>query len=140
MVIHSSSTLSVADGNPAKTLITSRIIAIACIMNVLAMHFHSTLCLEVQVWACQQLSVLQAVMLDEVMSAALQPQQQHIVQFETRSLRDARQLLASVTLSDAIQFIEQNPHPRCETSLLIHSVLGRNASVQSEALSHPGYT
>lgn len=54
----------------------------------------------------------QAVLLDEVMVAGLQPQQQHIVQFETRSLRDARQLLATVSLADAVQFIEQNPHPR----------------------------
>ena len=61
-------------------------------------------------------------MLDEVMQAGLEPEKQHVVQFETRSLRDARQLLASVSLADATQFIEQNPHPRhvclCITSML----------------------
>lgn len=46
------------------------------------------------------------------MQAGLEPEKQHVVQFETRSLRDARQLLASVSLADATQFIEQNPHPR----------------------------
>ena len=55
----------------------------------------------------------QAVMLDEVMQAGLQPAKQHVVQFETRSLRDTRQLLSSVSLPDAMQFIEQNSHPRC---------------------------
>lgn len=61
---------------------------------------------------------MQAVSLDEVVQAGLEPQQQYVVQFETRSLRDARQLLASVSLPDAMQFIEQNPHTRCFWHLL----------------------
>lgn len=51
-------------------------------------------------------------MLDEVMKSGTAPQADHLLQFETRSLRDTRQLLNTVSLADTLQFVEQNPHPR----------------------------
>eukprot|EP00118_Oscarella_pearsei_P023857 m.291355 g.291355 ORF g.291355 m.291355 type:complete len:179 (+) comp40725_c0_seq35:331-867(+) len=35
-----------------------------------------------------------------------------IIDFDVKSLRDTRDLLAKVTIQDACQFIEDNPHPR----------------------------
>ena len=55
----------------------------------------------------------QAVLLDEVMRAGSRLQADHLLHFETRSLRDTRQLLSTVSIADTMQFIEQNPHPRC---------------------------
>jgi len=34
-----------------------------------------------------------------------------IVKYECKSLRDTREHLASISLKDAIAFVEQNPHP-----------------------------
>lgn len=62
--------------------------------------------------------LLQAVMLDDVMKAGTAPEDDQVSQFETRSLRDTRQLLNTVSIADTMQFIEQNPHPR--SAALIH--------------------
>lgn len=35
-----------------------------------------------------------------------------MVTFETKSLRDTRDLLAAVPIQEAYQFVEDNPHPR----------------------------
>ena len=55
-------------------------------------------------------------MLDEVIKAGIQPQAEQLLQLETRSLRDTRQLLNTVSIDDTMQFIEQNPHPRYITT------------------------
>ena len=89
--------------------------------------------------------------LDEVMQAGLEPEKQHVVQFETRSLRDARQLLASVSLADATQFIEQNPHPRyvcscvqavCKCCLLVCLIASESLADATQFIEqnpHPSY-
>ena len=41
-----------------------------------------------------------------------QPSQADIADFDTKALRDTRELLNKVDLHEATQFIEQNPHPR----------------------------
>lgn len=66
--------------------------------------------------------VLQAIMLDEVLNSGTRPQADHLLQFETRSLRDTRQLLRTVSSTDTLQFVEQNPHPRyiSPSALLYH--------------------
>lgn len=38
--------------------------------------------------------------------------QDYVLTFETKSLRDTRELLNSVSIQDAYAFIEENPHPR----------------------------
>lgn len=67
----------------------------------------------------QSANAVQAVMLDEVMKAGSQPVKEQLLQFEMRSLRDTRQLLSSVSTADAMQFIEQNQHPRHRASLCL---------------------
>ncbi len=62
-------------------------------------------------------------MLDDIMKASTEPEKHQVLQFETRSLRDTRQLLNTVSIADTMQFIEQNPHPRCSSLLLAQSLL-----------------
>jgi len=61
-------------------------------------------------------------MLDDIMRAGTEPERHQVLQSETRSLRDTRQLLNTVSIADTMQFIEQNPHPRCSSLLLTHSL------------------
>ncbi len=62
-------------------------------------------------------------MLDDIMKAGTEPENHQVLQFETRSLRDTRQLLNTVSIADTMQFIEQNPHPRCSSLLLAQALL-----------------
>lgn len=41
-----------------------------------------------------------------------QPELTDIIEFDTKSLRDTRELLEGVNLQDAAQFIENNPHQK----------------------------
>eukprot|EP00003_Mantamonas_plastica_P005395 TRINITY_DN1432_c0_g2_i2.p1 TRINITY_DN1432_c0_g2~~TRINITY_DN1432_c0_g2_i2.p1 ORF type:complete len:683 (-),score=224.60 TRINITY_DN1432_c0_g2_i2:311-2359(-) len=52
-----------------------------------------------------------SVLLDEVMAMPQHPRKDHITKYETKSLRDTRELVQSVGLAKASQFIEDNPHP-----------------------------
>ena len=56
-------------------------------------------------------------MLEDTLKSGTQPWKEQVLQFETRSLRDTRQLLTTVSTADTMQFIEQNPHPRYTGSL-----------------------
>ncbi len=40
------------------------------------------------------------------------PNQQDIVEIDTKSLRDTRSLLDKINLGEATQYIEKNSHPR----------------------------
>eukprot|EP01137_Pigoraptor_chileana_P013479 Opistho-2@67034 len=66
---------------------------------------------------------IQTVLLDELMRTPDSPQKEHLVNYETKSLRDSRDLLEKVDIKDAYQFIEDNPHPRL-WRLLAESALG----------------
>ena len=46
------------------------------------------------------------------------PESTDIIYFDTKSLRDTRELLDGVNLQDACQFIEHNPHQKLWYSLL----------------------
>lgn len=54
---------------------------------------------------------IKAVLMDEVMTNPTQPDKSYIVNYESRSLRDARHLLNTNGTADATQFIEDNAHP-----------------------------
>ena len=41
-----------------------------------------------------------------------QPSAEHLLDLEVKSLRDTRDLLEKVGISEATTFIEGNPHPR----------------------------
>ena len=54
---------------------------------------------------------IKSVLLDDIMAHPEQPDKSMVIDFETRSLRDARHLLVSNRIPDAMQFIEDNSHP-----------------------------
>lgn len=51
-------------------------------------------------------------MLDEIIQSPDNPSLDCIITLETKSLRDTRQLLEKVSITEAIKFINDNPHPR----------------------------
>lgn len=55
---------------------------------------------------------IKAILMDEIIVDPEHPDKELVVNFETKSLRDTRELLATVPISEAYQFIEDNPHPR----------------------------
>jgi WD repeat-containing protein 35 len=55
---------------------------------------------------------VKAIMLDEIMQAPEQLEKEVVLEFESKSLRDVRELLGDVGIREAYQFIEDHPHPR----------------------------
>ncbi|KAI9193226.1 uncharacterized protein BJ171DRAFT_588781 [Polychytrium aggregatum] len=55
---------------------------------------------------------IKAVLLDELLKDPEGPSKEHIINMETKSLRDTRNILSQVGIADALQFVEDNPHPR----------------------------
>jgi WD repeat-containing protein 35 len=55
---------------------------------------------------------IKAVLLDEIMTDPEHPVKDHIMTYESRSLRDTKKILSSVSLEDAFTFVKDNPHPR----------------------------
>ncbi|KAI8815756.1 uncharacterized protein EV422DRAFT_581893 [Fimicolochytrium jonesii] len=55
---------------------------------------------------------ISAALLDEIMQTPDKPSRDWILNLETKSLRDTRNIIARVGLPDAYQFVEDNPHPR----------------------------
>jgi WD repeat-containing protein 35 len=55
---------------------------------------------------------VKVLFLDEIMNRPDNPSQADIANFDTKALRDTRDLLDKVDLYEATQFIEQNPHQR----------------------------
>ncbi|XP_057715760.1 WD repeat-containing protein 35 isoform X1 [Corythoichthys intestinalis] len=55
---------------------------------------------------------IKSVLLDEIMKDPERPNKDNLINFEIRSLRDSRALIEKVGITDASQFIEDNPHPR----------------------------
>ncbi len=55
---------------------------------------------------------IRAVLLDEVLRDPENPSEDHILDLEVKSLRDTRDLLDKVGIKEALNFIDENPHPR----------------------------
>ena len=55
---------------------------------------------------------IRAVLLDEVLREPDSPSNDHILDLEVKSLRDTRDILEKVGLTEAMAFIEDNHHPR----------------------------
>ncbi|PVD32416.1 hypothetical protein C0Q70_07850 [Pomacea canaliculata] len=55
---------------------------------------------------------IRSVLLDEILKNPENPSKDDIIELEIKSLRDTRELLDKVGLSEAQQFIDDNPHPR----------------------------
>jgi len=56
---------------------------------------------------------IQSVLIDEVIQNPESPRKEVLLDFETKSLRDTRDILTKVSnLKDAFNYVEANPHPR----------------------------
>jgi len=56
---------------------------------------------------------IQSVLIDEVIQNPESPRKEVLLDFETKSLRDTRNILQKVSnLKDAFNYVEDNPHPR----------------------------
>eukprot|EP00747_Dinoflagellata_sp_TGD_P185914 gnl/TRDRNA2_/TRDRNA2_42708_c0_seq1.p1 gnl/TRDRNA2_/TRDRNA2_42708_c0~~gnl/TRDRNA2_/TRDRNA2_42708_c0_seq1.p1 ORF type:complete len:1239 (+),score=279.59 gnl/TRDRNA2_/TRDRNA2_42708_c0_seq1:153-3869(+) len=56
---------------------------------------------------------IQSVLIDEVMQNPENPRKEVLLDFETKSLRDTRDILTKVSnLKDAFNYVDANPHPR----------------------------
>ncbi|XP_062523267.1 WD repeat-containing protein 35-like, partial [Corticium candelabrum] len=53
-----------------------------------------------------------SVLLDEIMKDPDRPNKDSVIDMDVKSLRDTRDLLQKVSIQDACEFIEDNPHPR----------------------------
>lgn len=52
------------------------------------------------------------MLLDDLVSGAVKPNKDQFMDLEVKSLRDMRDLLSKIGLKEALQFVNDNPHPR----------------------------
>jgi hypothetical protein len=77
---------------------------------------------------------IQAVKLDEVMVQPEQPEKEHVFNYETKSLRDTRQMLVAVEIQDAFAYVEEHAHPRLWVSLAEHALDKLNLPVAEKVI------
>jgi WD repeat-containing protein 35 len=56
--------------------------------------------------------MIESAQIDEIMKNPESPDHEFLTTYETKSLRDTRDVLADVDVKAAYQFVEDNPHPR----------------------------
>ena len=79
---------------------------------------------------------IKAVLLDDIVQDPEHPDKECLVNFETKSLRDTRQLLDTVPISEAYQFIEDNKHPRLWRILAESALEQLNFLIADKAFVH----
>ncbi|KAJ3193848.1 WD repeat-containing protein 35 [Irineochytrium annulatum] len=55
---------------------------------------------------------IKAILLDEIFKQPESPSKEYMLNIDSKSLRDTRNILGQVGLADGLQFVEDNPHPR----------------------------
>uniref|UniRef100_A0A061SDB5 Wd repeat-containing protein 35 isoform x2 n=1 Tax=Tetraselmis sp. GSL018 TaxID=582737 RepID=A0A061SDB5_9CHLO len=76
---------------------------------------------------------IKAVLLDEIMMQPDNPEKEFLLTYDTRSLRDARNLLGTCSLQDAYSFIDSNSHPRLWGLLAEHALEGLDFNMADKA-------
>lgn len=76
---------------------------------------------------------IKSVQLDDIMQSPANPRLESLVCFEARILRDTRSLIDTASLSDAYQFVEENPHPRMWRILAETSLRQQNFALADKA-------
>jgi WD repeat-containing protein 35 len=79
---------------------------------------------------------IKAVLLDDIVQDPEHPDKEYLVNFETKSLRDTRQLLETVPISEAFQFVEDNKHPRLWRILAESALEQLNFLIADKAFVH----
>jgi len=81
---------------------------------------------------------IRAVLLDQLMREPEERSKDHLLKFETKSLREARELLEKVSLADAYAFVEGNAHPRLWRLLAEAALQTLELGVAEKAFVHYG--
>lgn len=76
---------------------------------------------------------IKAVFLDDIMQQPDQPDMELMVMYETRSLRDTRELLKTTSMEDAFAFVDNNSHPRLWRILAEHALEGLDFTMADRA-------
>ncbi len=76
---------------------------------------------------------IKAVFLDDIMQQPDQPDMELMIMYETRSLRDTRDLLQTTSVEDAFAFVENNSHPRLWRILAEHALEGLDFAMADRA-------
>ena len=76
---------------------------------------------------------IKAVLLDDIMQYPEKQSKENVINFETKSLRDTRNLLHNVSMQDAYQFVEDNSHPRLWHLLAEHALDNLNLVIAEKA-------
>ena len=79
---------------------------------------------------------IRAINLDDVMLEPETPEKEFIINFETKSLRDTRELLLSTPITEATAFIEDNSHSRLWLLLAETALEQLNFSIADKAFVH----
>ncbi|XKL59501.1 hypothetical protein PGB90_000517 [Kerria lacca] len=76
---------------------------------------------------------IKGILLDDVVKSQNELSLEYVVNYEIKSLRDTRQLLQKVGISEATSFIEKNPHPRLWRLLAEAALRKMNLSIAEMA-------
>ena len=76
---------------------------------------------------------IKAVLMDDIMQYPEKQSKENVINFETKSLRDTRNLLHNVSMQDAYQFVEDNSHPRLWHLLAEHAMDNLNLVIAEKA-------
>eukprot|EP00798_Chlamydomonas_sp_ICE-L_P009063 gene9063-16189_t len=76
---------------------------------------------------------ISAVFMDDIMQQPDQPDMEFMTMYETRSLRDTRDLLKTTSMEDAYSFVDGNCHPRLWRILAEHALEGLDFAMADKA-------
>ncbi|GAB1603121.1 repeat-containing 35-like isoform X2 [Argonauta hians] len=79
---------------------------------------------------------IKVVLLENIMTFPQNPTKNFIMDIETKTLRDTRQLLNNVSLEEALHFIEKNPHPRLWRLLAETALENMDMCIAEQAFVH----
>ncbi|RNF04337.1 WD repeat domain 35 [Trypanosoma rangeli] len=65
---------------------------------------------------------VRALQLDEIMQDPERPRKEHVIDFETRELREARQAVEIMSMQEAYTYVEKHPHPKLWALLAEHAL------------------
>lgn len=65
---------------------------------------------------------VRALQFDEIMQDPERPRKEHMVDFESRELREAQQVLQTASVKEAFGYVESHPHPKLWSLLAEHAL------------------
>lgn len=65
---------------------------------------------------------VRSLQFDDLMQDPERPRKENVVDFESKALRDAREMLSTVSMRDAYTYMDENPHPKLWRLLAEHAL------------------